>query len=198
MRPIDKDVAEIKQRALALRSLSNELLKIKDLSQLKTLADKASALTVWAQKQKKGRAMAIEASEIVVRAARRGGMILASMQKGYGRSGASKYSAACEEAELKLWQGALWQRLAAISDEDFDNTLAENRRKGATSSMRLIVRGKVDKKRKGCSLYLKFSGPETRRLDRKRRKYSLSREDYIKALLFGYSDVEPCGSGRKK
>lgn len=178
---VKKDVVVIRERTLEIRNLTSELAKIKDLPRLKSMADKAEALQIWSKRAQMGWEMAAQAAEIRIRAARRGGIILSTMKKGYGRGGSSQYSKACEEAGMPQWQAALWQRVSDIPDEEFEDTMESNRAGKRPVSIRRLLSGQEDRPGRGCAVLIKFTTKETRKLDKARDDEP--REDFVKRLV---------------
>lgn len=185
-RSIKTDAIEVREHLALAKTLIKQLERLTDVAEVRSIEAKAEALQVWAARAKHGRELAIQAGEIRVRAARRGGILLAALKKGYGRGGASPYSDACEGAGLPQWQAALWQRAAAVDEDDFEAEVADARDKKRWPSLRRILRGKVDQPKQGCIVMLKFDESETRRLDTMRGDVAREEflEDFVREALF--------------
>lgn len=93
------------------------------VDEVKEIRDKAQAMAAYAR-QAKDTELVERATEIKVRAERRAGEMLAAMPRVNGKRGAEGIRSTLEQIQVPVVTAHRWQRLAAVSEDKFEQAVA--------------------------------------------------------------------------
>jgi len=133
------------ERALAaLAEAGRTLAKVRSIGAVKEIHDAAEAQIAAAKRAGLPREVQNALAELSLRAARRGGELLAETPLSYGgrprKDIASTHAKTLRELGLNKNQSSRWRRLATIPVELFEGHLAESRRLGKAPSAAKLLR----------------------------------------------------------
>ena len=142
-------MAEILGRELAaLDEVQRMLAASKSVNEVKDLRDKAEALRKYAKDARLGLELQNRAAEAKLRAERKAGEMLSTMEKARGGRPTNRLQPATgfvaepslRELGIEKTQSHRWQRLAAVPDRDFEAYLREAREAGREISASGLLR----------------------------------------------------------
>lgn len=119
-----------------LEHAATYLAQARSIDDVKLIRDKAQAITAYARQQKLGLQMQNDAAEVKIRAERRVGELLADTELNKGgrpkenQSNDTTGFYSLKEMGLSRDDSSRWQKLAGMSDVDFEQYLASTRDAG--------------------------------------------------------------------
>lgn len=141
---------ESDNRLQKLEAANRMLAECRTVGEVKEIADKAAAATVWAKRARLGLEAQNHAAEIKIRAERRAGELLTGLDRGKspGRSGKkvssdgdqSEYRQALDGCGITYQDANRWQKVAMLNEERFEALVATSRKDGAELTTGGLIR----------------------------------------------------------
>jgi hypothetical protein len=168
------------------------LAEAREIDEVKSIRDKALAMKVYAE-QAKDRQLINHAIEIQLRAERRAGEMLREMEKnkggaekGVGRRGVNNAvapndripPAKLSDLGITKTQSSNWQRLGALSEEDFEQKIAETLEATNSATAKVIKSITVPKRETAANKEIEFTIPEWNKLSAVEREKYLDPEKF--------------------
>jgi len=126
--------------------IRQQLVSCENIEEIKDIRDKTVALRSYAKQCKESLEKQNEIAEIKLRAERRCGQLLEKMDKSKGNAdrGKDRGKKTLEEIGVNRNQSSNWQKLARMSNEDFEKWLEEKKTAGEEITLSSILRDYIE------------------------------------------------------
>jgi hypothetical protein len=163
--------ANVPREFVVLNKASQMLAQANSIDEIKTIRDKAEAARIYVKAARLGLGLQNRAAEVKLRAERKAGTYLKSLKLRGGDRKSKKYAAALKLKDLGITrdQSKRWQRIASISDDEFDKFLNDMNDQSREVTSAALLRIAF---RRSLKTHARANGPQNQIIRLRRRNES--------------------------